>query len=66
MNAVTNVARVTIAGDEAAVACTGSSGQENLALNTVMNYTLAYSAYALKLCWRLGFAIKKVPFFPSG
>lgn len=41
-------ARVTIAGDRVSVDYTGSSGQVNLAINTVLNYTKAYSAYALK------------------
>ncbi len=41
-------ATVTIAGDEVSVDYAGSSGQVNLAINTVLNYTKAYSAYALK------------------
>lgn len=41
-------ATVTIAGDEVSVDYTGSSDQVNLAINTVLNYTKAYSAYALK------------------
>lgn len=41
-------AAVTIAGDTVSVDYTGSSGQVNLAINTVLNYTKAYSAYALK------------------
>lgn len=40
--------RVIIAGDEVSVDYSGSSPQVNLAINTVMNYTYAYSAYALK------------------
>ncbi|HXX84819.1 MAG TPA: hydantoinase B/oxoprolinase family protein [Casimicrobiaceae bacterium] len=42
------VCNVTIAGDEVTVDYAGSSEQVNLAINTVMNYTYAYSAYALK------------------
>ena len=45
---VTIRASVTISGDEVAVDYAGSSDQVNLAINTVMNYTFAYSAYALK------------------
>lgn len=39
---------VTVAGDRIAVDYTGSSEQVSLAINTVANYTFAYSAYALK------------------
>ncbi|GGF49197.1 hydantoinase B [Aliidongia dinghuensis] len=39
---------VTVAGDRIAVDYTGSSDQVSLAINTVANYTFAYSAYALK------------------
>jgi N-methylhydantoinase B len=42
------VCAVTIAGDEIAIDYTGSSDQVSLAINTVANYTFAYSAYALK------------------
>lgn len=41
-------ATVTIAGDRISVDYDGSSDQVSLAINTVMNYTYAYSAYALK------------------
>ena len=41
-------ATVTIAGDRISVNYDGSSDQVSLAINTVMNYTYAYSAYALK------------------
>lgn len=41
-------ATVTIAGDTIAVDFDGSSAQVSLAINTVLNYTYAYSAYALK------------------
>lgn len=41
-------AAVTIAGDRVSVDYDGSSDQVSLAINTVMNYTYAYSAYALK------------------
>lgn len=41
-------AKVTIAGDTVRVDYDGSSDQVNLAINTVLNYTKAYSAYALK------------------
>lgn len=41
-------ATVTIVGDSVSVDYTGSSPQVSLAINTVMNYTYAYSAYALK------------------
>ncbi len=41
-------ASVTIAGDQVDVDFDGSSDQVSLAINTVMNYTYAYSAYALK------------------
>lgn len=41
-------AAVTISGDTLSVDYSGSSGQVNLAINTVLNYTRAYSAYALK------------------
>ncbi|MEQ9488010.1 MAG: hydantoinase B/oxoprolinase family protein [Alphaproteobacteria bacterium] len=41
-------ATVTISGDEVSVDYTGSSPQVSLAINTVLNYTYAYSAYALK------------------
>ena len=41
-------AAVTISGDEVEVDYAGSSDQVSLAINTVMNYTYAYSAYALK------------------
>lgn len=41
-------ATVTIADDEVSVDYIGSSNQVNLAINTVLNYTKAYSAYALK------------------
>ncbi len=39
---------VTIEGDSVTVDYSGSTGQVNLAINTVYNYTFAYSAYALK------------------
>ena len=39
---------VTVAGDEITVDYAGSSDQVALSINTVMNYTFAYSAYALK------------------
>lgn len=42
------VCAVTIAGDEVSVDYAGSSEQVPLAINTVANYTFAYSAYALK------------------
>ncbi|WP_430395546.1 hydantoinase B/oxoprolinase family protein [Ferrovibrio sp.] len=45
---ITIACKVTVSGDEVLVDYTGSSGQVNLAINTVMNYTYAYSAYALK------------------
>lgn len=41
-------ATVTISGDTVSVDYAGSSDQVNLAINTVLNYTRAYSAYALK------------------
>jgi len=41
-------ATVTINGDTVRVDYAGSSEQVNLAINTVLNYTKAYSAYALK------------------
>ncbi|EJN06737.1 hydantoinase B/oxoprolinase family protein [Phyllobacterium sp. YR531] len=41
-------ATVTISGDIVSVDYEGSSDQVNLAINTVLNYTKAYSAYALK------------------
>lgn len=39
---------VTVAADRIAVDYSGSSPQVSLAINTVANYTFAYSAYALK------------------
>ncbi len=39
---------VTVSGDGIAVDYSGSSDQVSLAINTVANYTFAYSAYALK------------------
>ena len=39
---------VTVAGDCVSVDYAGSSEQVSLAINTVANYTFAYSAYALK------------------
>jgi N-methylhydantoinase B len=39
---------VIIEGDEVTVDYTGSTEQVNLAINTVWNYTFAYTAYALK------------------
>lgn len=42
------VCAVTVAGDEITVDYSGSSDQVDLSINTVMNYTFAYSAYALK------------------
>jgi N-methylhydantoinase B len=39
---------VTVAGDRISVDYAGSSDQVSLAINTVANYTFAYSAYALK------------------
>ncbi len=39
---------VTIKGEKISVDYTGSSEQVSLAINTVANYTFAYSAYALK------------------
>ena len=39
---------VTVADDEIAVDYAGSSDQVSLAINTVLNYTFAYSAYGLK------------------
>lgn len=39
---------VTIDGERISVDYTGSSDQVSLAINTVANYTFAYSAYALK------------------
>lgn len=41
-------AKVTIKDDTVSVDYTGSSPQVNLAINTVLNYTKAYSVYALK------------------
>ncbi|GAB5468339.1 MAG: hydantoinase B/oxoprolinase family protein [Rhodospirillales bacterium] len=41
-------ATVRISGDEVAVDYAGSSDQVPLAINTVLNYSYAYSAYALK------------------
>ena len=40
--------KVTIRGDEIAVDYAGSTEQVSYAINTVANYTFAYSAYALK------------------
>ncbi len=40
--------RVTVDSDRVAVDYAGSSDQVSLAINTVANYTFAYSAYALK------------------
>ncbi|MEQ8654852.1 MAG: hydantoinase B/oxoprolinase family protein [Kiloniellales bacterium] len=45
---VTICVRVTIAGERVTVDYEGSSPQLPLAINTVLNYTFAYSAYALK------------------
>ena len=39
---------VTVAGDEISVDYSGSTRQVDLAINTVLNYTFAYTAYALK------------------
>lgn len=39
---------VTIAGDRIGVDYTGSTPQVNLGINTVLNYSFAYTAYALK------------------
>jgi N-methylhydantoinase B len=39
---------VTVAGDEITVDYSGSTQQVDLAINTVLNYTFAYTAYALK------------------
>jgi len=39
---------VSISGDEIIVDYSGSTEQVNLAINTVRNYTFAYTAYALK------------------
>lgn len=41
-------ARVTIAGSDISVDFTGSSGQNQRGINSVMNYTYAYTAYPLK------------------
>ncbi|MGO1120689.1 hydantoinase B/oxoprolinase family protein [Rhodovibrionaceae bacterium A322] len=41
-------ARVDITGDAVRVDYSGSSDQVSLAINTVLSYTFAYSAYALK------------------
>jgi N-methylhydantoinase B len=40
--------QITIKGDQITVDYTGSTDQVNLAINTVANYTYAYTAYALK------------------
>ncbi len=45
---VTIAVCVTIDGDQVSVDYAGSSPQLPLAINTVMNYSFAYSAYALK------------------
>jgi len=42
------VCKVRISGDEIAVDYAGSTDQVSYAINTVANYTFAYSAYALK------------------
>ncbi len=39
---------VTVSGDSIAIDYAGSTEQVGLAINTVLNYTFAYSAYALK------------------
>ncbi|HET7034478.1 MAG TPA: hydantoinase B/oxoprolinase family protein, partial [Thermomicrobiaceae bacterium] len=40
--------RLTIAGEEIAVDYSGSSSQVDYAVNTVLNYTFAYTAYPIK------------------
>ncbi len=45
---VTICVEITIAGDEVKVDYEGSTPQLPLAINTVLNYSFAYSAYALK------------------